>query len=365
MKSIGRIIRVSATLLFVNLLASMILGAAPAQVVETPISADSAFSTPDPDGQQPVIDAIGSARSTIQMWMYSMSNPAVVSALEKAASNGVKIEIIFDRGMFKGAAKVANELKAVDGITVYEATSKFSLTHAKTFVVDGSTAYIMSLNLTQNYPVQRDSAIVTQDASVVSDLKRLFTADIANSKDETKTTPEFESNALVVSPSNSLSKIVALIQSAQTSIDMTVENLGQKEVISALEERAQAGVKIRVITPLCDMNPNPGYNLPAMKAIDKAGISAKMMGYPATATQPYMHQKLVIVDGTRFFIGSENFSENSLANSREIGIIANLDAQTQLVQDHFDQDFGNAAAVPDETALKKCQSIEPEEATGE
>ncbi len=325
---------------------------------DQPITAEAVFSTPGPDSQRPVINAILSAQHKIQMWMFSMSNPEVISALKTAAGKGVTIEIIFDKGMFKGTNAFVNDLQATRGITINQASKAFSLSHAKTFIVDDSRAYIMTLNLTKNFPVQRDTGVETSDASIVADLQTLFAADLRNSQSGGSETPSLSNSNLVISPTDSTSEILALINSAQQSIELTVENLGQRDVIAALIATHARGVDVKVITPLCDMNPNSGYNVPGLKQLSSAGVQARAMGYPATAAMPYMHQKMIIVDGARFFVGSENFSMNSLSAAREIGVIVKVDETTAVVEQNFATDWAAAQDINNIPPQTKCKAIE-------
>lgn len=37
--------------------------------------------------------------------------------------------------------------------------------------------------------------------------------------------------------------------------------------------------------------------------------------------KPYLHGKIILVDGQKVFLGSQNLTKNSLENNREVGII--------------------------------------------
>src|SRR5450432_2319348 len=65
------------------------------QVEDAPVIA-SFFSTPSDSGQQPVIDAINGAQSTIRMMMFHLTTTNVVDALVAAAGRGVDVQIILD-----------------------------------------------------------------------------------------------------------------------------------------------------------------------------------------------------------------------------------------------------------------------------
>ncbi len=351
------------------------------------IVAEDAFANPSPNGHQRVIDAINDPKThSIEMWMYSMSDPGVINALRAADARGVKIAIIFNDRMFQGHdERIVNELTSGTHIQIIRASPKFSITHAKTFIVNAGQpddyAWIMSLNMTQNYPNQADFAVKTDDPKVLTDLTNLFQLDEENAKNSTALELDGQdgrarltSPNLIVSPQNSLERILALINSAHSSIDMTVENLSYfvptpkypkpfTQIVDALIAKIKEGVQVRVITPSCDMNWNPGFNMRALNALNQAAspkIVAKMMPYPASPTSPYMHQKLIIVDHKIFFIGSENFSVNSLEKAREIGVIVKLSGPAAIVQQDFDQEFNEAVAPAgsDRAIPRNCQAFQ-------
>ncbi len=351
------------------------------------VTVEDAFADPSPVGPQKLIASINDPNTrSIEMWMFSMSDQNVVNALVAAGERGAQVTIIFNAGMFTGRdSSVVSELSNSPNINVVQASAGFSITHAKTMIVNAGQpdayAWIMSMNATTNYAEEADFAVKTSDSRVVSDLNNLFQLDLQNAQNSTALNldgqegrPSLTSPNLVVSPQNSLQKILDLINSAHSSIDMTVENIAYypptpkypkpfEQIVNALIAKMRQGVRVRVITPGCDLNPwNPGYNMDALNALNQAAspmIVAKMMPYPASPTAPYMHQKLIIVDNSRFFIGSVNFSINSLKKAREIGVISKINGADRFVEQEFDQEFneGVTPASSDRGIPRSCQAF--------
>jgi len=56
----------------------------------------------------------------------------------------------------------------------------------------------------------------------------------------------------------------------------------------------------------------------------------------------YMHAKLMIADGSRAFVGSENFSANSLDNNRELGLLIAEPSAIMTLSQTFQQDWDDA-----------------------
>jgi cardiolipin synthase A/B len=306
--------------------------------------------TPTAEGLKPVADEIASARSSIRMFMFHLTDKSMVRALEDAKARGVDVRLILDAKNLesKSSKKIADDLKDHE-IVVTPSTPEFSITHAKAMVIDDRRAVIMSLNLTTLTPKTRDYAIATEDPAVVAEFRSVFEADVKNAEARTRETPALSCSTLMWSPINSETKLVALIDSAKLTIIASSENLGDTAIDGALESAAARGVKTRVLAPLCDLNPNPLFNVPMIEEMDKDHVDARLMPGPSTPERPYIHAKMIIVDGARGYIGSVNFSENSTHKARELGIVFEDRAAISAISAAFDSDWSSAILPPTDT----------------
>jgi len=85
-------------------------------------------------------------------------------------------------------------------------------------------------------------------------------------------------------------------------------------LIAALAASAGRGVKVRVILPA----PRGGatdYSAAGVALLRGAG------GQVVRLSSPYIHAKVIVDDGTRAFVGSQNISASSLDRNRELGVI--------------------------------------------
>jgi phosphatidylserine/phosphatidylglycerophosphate/cardiolipin synthase-like enzyme len=148
------------------------------------------------------------------------------------------------------------------------------------------------------------------------------------------------------SPVNSESRIVALADTARASIIASSENLGDTEIQDALVRAESRGVKVRLLAPLCDLNSNPFFDVPFVRKLDAAGVDARMMPGPSSARRPYIHAKMMIVDGRVAYLGSVNFSENSTRHARELGIVFSDHAAIVAMTLAFESDWEWARPPP-------------------
>jgi cardiolipin synthase A/B len=296
----------------------------------------------------PFVQAIDDAKASIELAMFHLTDVGVVDALVRAAKRGVNVRVIGDGASLaeKRYAIQADALRA-GGVDVRPSSPAFSITHEKAMVIDGATAFITAINLTRDAAQTRDFGVVTRAPGVVADVAALFDADWANAAGSGHATPAQHEPSVVVSPTGSRDKLVGLLASAQRDVIATVENLGDPSIANALIDDTRRNVRVRLIVPLCDKGSDPLYNLVPARRLAAAGVLVRMMPAPEDAAHPYMHSKMIQVDARTTYVGSENFSINSLAKARELGLIFDNSAAAQTIGNAFEADWQAAAAPPD------------------
>jgi phosphatidylserine/phosphatidylglycerophosphate/cardiolipin synthase-like enzyme len=272
---------------------------------------DTLIVEPD-DGMSGIDHLLASPRHTLDLTMYELSDPTAESALAADAARGVQVRVLLDGGFQRSRNTPAYDFLAGRGVKVYWSSRRYTVTHEKAFVIDGSTAVVMSLNLTaQYYATSRDVAVVDHDRHDVTAIEGVFEADIRGSP---TTTPAADD--LVWSPGQSEADLVALVRGARRSIDVESEELSSVAVVTALVEAARRGVRVSLAMTYQD---DWAANLNRLAA---AGARVSVM---RGETPLYIHAKLLVVDaGTqhgRGFVGSENLSDASLLHDRELGIV--------------------------------------------
>jgi cardiolipin synthase A/B len=307
-------------------------------------------ATPE-DQHQAIIKVIQSSQKSIIMWMYHLTDPAIIQSMIQAAQKGVDVQVILDHDSLTNAKyKTIFEQLSQGKVSVIASSPQFRITHIKSFIVDSNTAFISTMNLVGHYQQMRDFGIFTQDQAIIRELLQVFRADLDNAKNNTKLTPLLTNPNLIWSPVNAEQKLAELIDSAKSSILLSVENLGKATPITAALTRAlERKVKVRVLVPECDLNPNPYFNFPALYELAAGGAESRIATSPSTPNNPYVHAKTIILDNRLMFLGSENFSYSSLNLSRELGVVlANPKTIFQL-KDYFEKDWRVARPLPPTT----------------
>lgn len=296
----------------------------------------------EPDqGMAPIYALISSAKHTLDMTMYELNDTMATNLLVAAAKNGVTVRVILDQNdemTSNMAAYSALSALGASNVTVHWANPVFEATHQKTITVDGATSAIMTLNFaSEDYPTSRDFAVITTDAADIAAIETTFETDLVNG---TITPPN--GTDLVWSPTNSQTALLGLINGAKTSLFVENEEFGDDAIVQALASAASRGVDVKLV-----MEASRSYdaNFSELEA-----VGAKVVTYHGN-TGIYIHAKVILADyGTStatVFLGSENISNASLTENRELGLITSDEATMTALYGTLTSDFaGGKTFVP-------------------
>jgi cardiolipin synthase A/B len=283
-------------------------------------------------GFSPVYSLINGARHSIDMTMYEFSDTAAEHDLAAAAKRGVQVRVILDRRARSVNSDAYSYLRS-HRVAVTWSSRHYHYTHQKTVIIDGTKAVIMTANLTSRYyATSRDFLVVDTERADVSAITAVFNADFT-----AKTVRPRDGSDLVWSPTDSQDHLIGLINGATSSLRIYSEEMGDRTVENALIRAAKRGVDVQV----CGENESGEYDS-AFAKLARAGIR---ISYYSSSTGFYIHGKVVEADyGTKhgkIFIGSENFSNTSLNQNRELGLIISAHAVMSAIAGTFGSDFRN------------------------
>ncbi len=153
------------------------------------------------------------------------------------------------------------------------------------------------------------------------------------------TTPHAVTYTLVTEPSAGYGAIYNLINSATTSIDMTMYELTDTTAEHDLAAAAARGVTVRVVL---DQNLEKSNNTSAYTYLNANGVPTHwaLTSYAAT------HQKTVTVDGATTAIMSGNLTSQYYSTSRDFAVIENNSFDVNAIEKVFNADFAGTAVTP-------------------
>jgi phosphatidylserine/phosphatidylglycerophosphate/cardiolipin synthase-like enzyme len=191
----------------------------------------------------------------------------------------------------------------------------------------------MTANLTSRYySTTRDFLVVDSRRADVAAIVKVFNADY----DQRPIQPG-DGRDLVWSPTDSQERLLALINGAASSLRIYSEEMGDSTMEDALIAAARRGVSVRV----CGENQDGEFDSDFAR-LARGGVR---ISYYHSPDGFYIHGKVIEADyGTRHakvFIGSENFSNTSLNQNRELGLITASRAVLSSIARTFAADFRN------------------------
>lgn len=267
----------------------------------------------------------GATRS-IDLQMYAFTLDRLATKLVAADRRGVPVRVLLDPGQTVNGS-IRTTLQN-GGVEVRSAPAAFPNAHAKYLVIDGDTAMIMSGNFTVAGMVdQRNAGLVDRDPTNVADLAAIFAADWAG------TSARLLCPRLVVSPADARTRVLGLIASATSTLDIEVYYLADTGVRTAVIAAKNRGVAVRVI--LADPS-EVSDNTTTQTALVTAGIPTRFL------SNPVPHIKLVIADGAAALVGSHNLSLTSLRDNREVGEIVRTPAVVASLRSRLESDWALA-----------------------
>ena len=284
---------------------------------DPPIPADDFCSATDPRtrpvvvaatpeaGEAPYLEALSAAQTSIDVAIYLMGSGGILDQLEAKARAGVAVRVILDEHKIATNQKYFDRLIAA-GAQAHWSSPQFDFFHNKFFVVDGKTAVMSTGNYSKSFSIEleRNFVATDHDPADVADLVALFEADW------TGQTPNLPCTRMVISPINARERILALIASATTTLQIESMQFADPGVRDAVRARIEAGVAVRAL--LADAN-WIGANAGAATFLKDLAVPVKHI--------PHLHTKVLIADGVAAYVGSENLSYTSLDNNREVGVV--------------------------------------------
>ena len=268
------------------------------------------------DGLMPLVQAVRSAKKTIDIVIFRFDRAELEKALEAAVARGVTVRALIahtNRGGEKILRKL--ELRLLDaGVTVARTADDLPRYHGKMMVVD-DTLHVYGFNYTKlDIEKSRSFGIISNDAKLVKEASALFEAD------STRQAYSPGDDELVVSPETSRTILSAFIKKAKKELLIYDAKVSDRLILRLLAERAKSGVDIRMFGKLG-------------KAA--SGIEARKL------PDLRLHVRAIIRDGASAFIGSQSLRKLELDGRREVGVIVDDERIAKKMREVFETDWAH------------------------
>ena len=316
---------------------------------------------------------IEGATSTLEVHMYQLHEPHLVEAMIAAQQRGVEVTVVLDYGdnwwkqyELDNNRGMATTLLA-SGADVYwfgdTGENPYAYIHSKVAVRDNESVWIGSGNWKSsshpepNTPGNRDWGVIVEDAALAGLVRQHLAFDEDGMKDHiapvsmsdapsgwtmpatssivgstaTSITGAYDAT-LMVCPDTCIDDLVTMLDNADEEILLSLQYLdldwsygwGENPIVSALEDAAERGVRLRLIlngayldediqSVVDQMNEEWNFT----NGYDTAAIVMSSDSESVTK----LHNKGVIVDGEHVLISSINWGDSALVRNREMGLL--------------------------------------------
>jgi phosphatidylserine/phosphatidylglycerophosphate/cardiolipin synthase-like enzyme len=245
--------------------------------------------------------------------MFVFSDRVLVRALLAARRRRVKVQVMLNQARRSGQEEnVATRKALVDGdIEVIDANPDFEVTHEKSMVVDGKTAFVKSLNWSpKNFTSTRDYAVVTSHKHEVGGILDCFEADWHR-----QSFSAASGSNLIWCPGGR-EAIGQFIDRARHALFLQNERYQDTVIIEHLVRASRRGVKVHVMTrpPHTLKEEKLVEGVGGLRILDDVGIKIHRLKHLR------LHAKMLLADGVAAIVGSINLAPGSLDDRRELAI---------------------------------------------
>jgi phosphatidylserine/phosphatidylglycerophosphate/cardiolipin synthase-like enzyme len=267
------------------------------------------------DGLTPLIVAIKKATQQIEITIFRFDLRELQKALESAVTRGVKVHALIAHTTGSGGKRLRKlELELLDaGVAVSRTDDDLVRYHNKMLLVDRNVLYTLGFNFTRlDIEKSRSLGVATKNPRTVAEAAKLFECDSGRQP--------YTANCdcFLVSPENARTGLAKFIKSAKKELLIYEMKISDRQMIKLLQERAKAGVDIRIIGK-----------------VSKKAEGLKVERMPGMR----MHLRAMLRDGQEMFIGSMSLRALELDKRREVGIIVKERAAARQFRELFEEDW--------------------------
>ncbi len=280
-----------------------------------------------------IIDDINSAKKSIYMAVYEMTNKHIVSALKNAYDRGVDIKIYTDDSTIDNDA--FTQLQSY-GIDVNSDSDAYALMHNKFTLIDGSIVWSGSGNYTvYSFYRNNENYIRIKDSDIAKTYTNKFFT-LFDNKDSNIKPYQKDYTSVYFAPDFDLEDIlIDKINHASKSIDFMIYAFTDTDIADALIEAKNRGVQIRGVFDEKENKYQSKYS--QYDYLKDNGIDVKLDGNSFK-----LHDKVMIIDENTTITGSYNYTEKASNYNDENLIVIDRDDISLKYYDEFEKIYQKA-----------------------
>lgn len=290
---------------------------------------------------QPLADAIDSARLTVDVAIYSMSLNSIRDALLRAHDRGVQVRMVMESDNL--GRNDPQKLKD-EGIPIL-GDRREGLMHNKFVIIDSSEVWLGGMNYTDSGAYEDNNMML-----LIRSLK--MAENFTQEFEEMYVDDRFGDNVLAETPNPRVTMdgtpvdvyfapddgvqaiLVDILAEAQESIYFMAFSFTADPLGLVIRERASQGVTVAGVMDEDQVKSNQGTEYDLFR---QAGLDVYIDGNPGQ-----MHHKIIIVDESIVIAGSYNFTNSAETRNDENLLVIYNEEMAALFLDEFERVYGQA-----------------------
>jgi len=377
----------------------------PAQLlpITKEVAGDPLLGLHDNGVTAPAYDIVKQAKKSLDIEIYELKDVTFRQLLVDAAKRKVKVRVIKDpstiadgcdeeqKPVAKDKPACLEEKAFVAAFTSAGGTYTFfnkdilcgvvgksCYMHGKLIIADKKRALVSSGNFStmslcgglaqmKKKPgaCNRDYTYVTSNKVAIEKLQSVFDGDLAEKARDVKKEVLGKDNKITISVSPTAAHtLITLIKSAKKQILISTQYLNEPTINAELMLAAERNVEVRtLVADVCYYGPSE-LKTPASKtlirdkfdAMEKAGVQSLFFtkALKVAGKTGYNHSKAIVIDQKLGWIGSINYSEDSLFKNREFGIMFTIPAEVKKLTKSIEGDMAQEGAASWEQEKVRC-----------
>lgn len=266
------------------------------------------------DLRQTMSGAIGQAKESIMFIIYSLTDPQIISSLNKKCDEGVDIHIVCDA---KASQDIASKLNPK-----IKTIRRFGpgLMHQKILVIDKKQTWIGSANMTTESLRLHGNLVTAIDSvqlanSIIAKGQTLH----AEGKDRSFPHEDFTINGqqmelwFLPDDSKAVKRLKTLIESAKKTLRVAMFTWTRQDLAYAVIAASKRGVKTEVVI---DHSSGKGTSAKIVELLKQNGIPTSLNDGKAL-----LHHKFAYIDGSTLVNGSANWTKAAFTQNDDCFII--------------------------------------------
>jgi cardiolipin synthase A/B len=257
--------------------------------------------------------AITSAKQSITLVIYALTDPQIIHALQTQSESGIQVYIVCDARASPG---ISHRLPRA---TIVKRTGS-GLMHQKILIIDNKQIWVGSANMTtSSLNVHSNLVMGIENPALAQAL-----TERAKSMDEAggyspllhrETQAGDQNLELWVLPDdpNAVKRMIDLFRSAQKSIKVAMFTWTRVDFTEELIEAAKRGVQVEAVI---DRYSGKGASAKIVRLLEQNGIPVRL-----STGNKLMHNKLAYIDDTILVNGSANWTNAAFKENDDFFIV--------------------------------------------